>query len=360
MFDPKKPYNDLPELPPNNNFDDIEILKKVNKANIQLASLNNSSIAIPNSALLIEPLSVREAVASSGIEDINTTVSEVFRAELFPEKEMSKAQKETLHYTDALRAGYDLIMKDDYLHTNSYIDIQKILEPNKRGIRKLPGTSIKNATTGEILYTPPEGEKIILDLLSNYEKFYNDISDEIDPLIRMAILHYQFECIHPFYDGNGRTGRILMVLYLVLMKRLNLPILFISGYIQKHRSDYYRLLREVTKENNWKDWVMYILTAVETQAHETAETVLKIKDLQDKTADDIRTNLSKIYSMDLVNYLFANPFYNQTQLAKALRIHHNTSMKYMNLLLEKNILHAFKHKKEKIYYNKKFLDLLDY
>ncbi len=360
MFDPRKPYNDLPVLPPDFNFDDIEILKKVNKANIQLASLNNSSIAIPNSTLLIEPLSVREAVASSGIEDINTTVSEVFRAELFPDKEMSKAQKETLHYTEALREGYELILKNGFLHTNSYISIQKVLEPNKRGVRKLPGTSIKNATTGEILYTPPEGEKIILDLLGNYENYYNDFSDDVDPLIRMAILHCQFECIHPFYDGNGRTGRILMVLYLVLMKRLNLPILFISGYIQKHRSDYYRLLRQVTAENSWKDWVMYVLTAVETQAHETADTVLNIKRLQETTAIDVKTKIPKIYSLDLVNYLFANPFYNQAQLSKALDIHHNTAMKYMNLLLEKNILQSFKHKKEKIYYNKKFLDLLDY
>lgn len=358
MFDPLKPYNSLPQLPPNFNFDDIAILKKLNKANIALSQLEAGSLAIPNRTLLLEPLSVREAVASSGIENINTTVAEVFQAELFPEREITKEQKETLHYRDALRVGYQLIHKHTFLHTNGFLEIQGVLEPNKKGIRKLPGTSIKNSVTGEVLYTPPEGEMLIRDFLKNYEEYYNNFSDDIDPLLKMAVLHYQFEAIHPFYDGNGRTGRILMVLYLILAKKMELPILFISGYINKNRSEYYRLLREVTSQENWKDWILFILNAVESQAAETHITVKKIRDLQEQYKRSIKEKLPKIYSADLVEFLFANPFYNQEQLSKKVGVHPNTSAKYLNLLLAEKFLESFKHKKAKIYYNSQFLDLL--
>lgn len=358
MFDPLKPYNNLPLLPPKCNFDDVRILKKVNKANIALSKLEASSIAIPNRTLLIEPLSVREAVASSGIENINTTVAEVFQAELFPGKEVTKEQKETLHYRDALRVGYMLIQKNHFLNTNSFLEIQGILEPNKKGIRKLPGTSIKNSTTGEVRYTPPEGEGNIRDLLKNFENYYNDFSDDIDPLVKMAVLHYQFEAIHPFYDGNGRTGRILMILYLILAKRLELPILFISGYINNNRSEYYRLLRGVDSKEGWVEWILFILNAVETQAAETHETIKSIKELQDSYRERMKVELPKIYSADLVEFLFANPFYNQEQLSKRIGVHVNTAAKYLNSLLEAGFIDSFKHKTAKIYFNEKFLDLL--
>jgi Fic family protein len=358
MFDPKKPYNDIPQLPPKCDFDDIEILKKVNKANIALSKLEAGSIAIPNRTLLIEPLSVREAVASSGIENINTTVAEVFQAELFANKEVSKEQKETLHYKAALRLGYSLIKKNSFLNTNSFLQIQSILEPDQSGIRKLPGTSIINSTTGEIRYTPPEGEAIIRDLLGNYETYYNDFTDDVDPLIKMAVLHYQFEAIHPFYDGNGRTGRILMILYLILAKILELPILFISGYINAHRAEYYELLRAVDSKEGWKEWILFILNAVEIQANETHSTIVKIKELQDSYKESIKAKLPKIYSADLVEALFVNPFYNQEELAKKLDIHNNTAAKYLNALLQEGFIDSFKHKTSKIYFNPKFLALL--
>lgn len=359
MFDPQKPYNKLPKLPPDFNFDDVEILKKVNLANIALSQLNGRSLSIPNRALLVEPLSVREAVASSGIENINTTVAEVFQASLFPEREITKAQKETLHYRDALRAGYAIIKQKGFIHTNGFFAIQQILEPDKAGVRKLHGTSIVNSTTKEILYTPPEGEQLIRDLLSNYESYLNDTTSSIDPLIRMAVLHYQFEAIHPFYDGNGRTGRILMVLYLILTTRLDLPILFISGYINNHRGQYYDLLRAVTANNQWKPWIMFILDAVETQAIETSQTVLKIKKLQEEYKERLKTDVKKIYSAELIEYLFANPFYTQSTLAEKLNIHLNTAAKYLNTLLESDFLKSLKHKKEKIYFNPRFLKLLE-
>ncbi len=357
-FEPKKPHNQLLFLPPKINLDDVVILKKVNTANIALSKLSGSSLAIPNRNLLIEPLSVREAVASSGIENINTTVAEIFQAELFPDRIQSKAQKETLHYKDALRVGFSLIQKQGFLHTNSFLEIQKILEPNKTGIRKLPGTSIVNSVTGEVLYTPPEGEDVIRGLLENYEKYFNSFSDDVDPLIKLAILHYQFEAIHPFYDGNGRTGRILMVLHLILAKRLELPILFISGYINKHRSDYYRLLNTVTKEGNWKEWILFILKAVETQAAETADTVTKIKKMHHEYKETIKTRLPKIYTAELVDYLFANPFYSQQRLAQVINKERKTAAKYLNSLLEEKLIKAFKFKREKIYFCPELLKLL--
>lgn len=357
-LDRKKPYNLLPFLPPEINLEDVAILKKVNTANIALSKLEGSSLAIPNRSLLIEPLSVREAVASSGIENINTTVAEIFRAELFPDKIQSKAQKETLHYKDALRIGFALIQKQSFLHTNSFLEIQKILEPDKAGIRKLPGTSIVNSSTGEILYTPPEGEDNIRRLLENYEQYFNNFSDDVDPLIKLAILHYQFEAIHPFYDGNGRTGRILMVLHLILAKRLELPILFISGYINQHRSDYYRLLNAVTADAGWKEWILFILNAVETQATETAETVTQIKKMHKAYKETIKNNLPKIYTAELVDYLFANPFYSQQRLSQVLNKERKTAAKYLNLLLEEKLIEASKVKREKVYYCPELLKLL--
>ncbi len=357
-FDPKKPYNQLPILPPPLDFDNVKILKKVNAANIALSKLEGSSLAIPNRSLLIEPLSVREAVASSGIENINTTVAEVFQAELFPEKQMSKAQKETLHYKDALRVGFALIQKQGFLHTNSFLEIQKVLEANKSGIRKLPGTSIKNTVTGEVIYTPPDGEATIRALLKNYEDYYNNFKDDVDPLIKMAILHYQFEAIHPFYDGNGRTGRILMVLHLILAQRLELPILFISGYINEHRSDYYRLLKEVTQKGSWNEWVMFMLEAVETQAGATAKTVMEIREMHGQYKKAIKKDLAKIYSTELVDYLFANPFYTQQRLSMAVGKERRTSAKYLNALLDVGLIKAFKFGREKIYYCPKLLKLL--
>lgn len=357
-IDNKKPHNLLPFLPPEIDLDDVAILKKVNTANIALSKLEGSSGNIPNRKLLIEPLSVREAVASSGIENINTTVAEIFQAELFPDKVQTKAQKETLHYKDALGVGFLLIQKQGFLHTNSFLEIQKILEPNKAGIRRLPGTSIVNSSTGEILYTPPEGEDIIRRLLGNYEIYFNNFSDDVDPLIKLAILHYQFEAIHPFYDGNGRTGRILMVLYLILAKRLELPILFISGFINQHRSDYYRLLNAVTKDANWKEWIMFILNAVETQASETAGTITEIKKMHKVYKETIKEKLSKIYTAELVDYLFANPFYSQQRLAHVLGKERKTAAKYLNLLLKEGLIEAFKFKREKIYFCPELLKLL--
>lgn len=362
MFDKNKPYNELPLLPPQFNFDDVELLKLVNKANNSLFELKGMANALPNSGILVSPLTIREAVASSGIENINTTVAEAMKADVIYEgSELVGAAKEILNYRDALREGYKMLMDNQFLNTNSFIAIQKILEPKKSGVRRIPGTTISNSKTKEVIYTPPEGESIILDKLKNFEDYFNDQKDfdNIDPLVRMAVMHYQFEAIHPFPDGNGRTGRIIMILYLVLTGRLELPILFLSKYILENRDEYYRKLRAVTENGEWKDWVIYILRGVDIQAQDTKKNILQIRDLINKYKETVHKDISKI-SSEMVDYLFSNSFYSQKIMSEKLDIHRNTAAKYFKDLEELGVVKKFKHKQGYIYYNQKFLEVLSY
>ena len=349
----------MPLLPPDFNFDDIEILKKVNKANIALSRLSGEAKSIPNRHVLIEPLSFREAVASSEIENIHTTVDEAFQATYFIEQELKKEQKETKYYREALLSGYNQLKKYGFLNTNSFVDIQSHIVPDKPGIRKVPGIKIQNHTTKEILFTPPEGENLIRQLLANFEKYFNDFDDDVDTLIKMAVLHYQFESIHPFLDGNGRTGRILMVLHLCLAKRLELPILYISGFINQYRSDYYKLLRDVTLNGNWKEWVLFILDAVEEQSIKTTRSVTDIRDLMKKYREVIQQKLPKIYTAELVEYLFSHPFYSQSSMQEKLNIaSRNTASKYFSELIGAGILKEQKYKNDKVYFCPEFQQLL--
>lgn len=362
MFNRNVPHNQLPLLPPNFNFDDVALLKLVNKANNSLFELKGMANVLPNSGILVSPLTIREAVASSGIENINTTVAEALKADvMYEEAELSGAEKEVLNYRDALREGYRLLMKDGFLNVNSFIKIQSILEPNKSGIRKIPGVAIRSSKTGEAVYTPPEGQDIILGKLKNFEDYFNDQRsfDDVDPLIRMAVMHYQLESIHPFLDGNGRTGRIMMILYLVMAKRLELPILFLSKYILKNRDEYYRKLRSVTEEGKWGEWVTYILQGVDTQANETKENILQIKLLIDQYKKIAHKDGTKMTS-HMLDYLFSNPFYSQKKMAESLSVHRNTAAKYFQELEDAGIVKKFKHKQGFIYYNQKFLNILSY
>jgi Fic family protein len=357
-FNPNKPFNELPLLPPNFNFDEIEILKKVVKANIALSRLSGEAKSIPDRKVLIEPLSFREAVASSEIENIQTTLNEALQASYLDEADLKIEQKETKNYREALLKGYRLILENGFLNTNSFITIQSILEPTKPGIRKIPGTHIENKKTKEILFTPPDGEENIRRLLKNFEDYFNNQDNEVDPLIKVAVMHYQFESIHPFLDGNGRTGRILMVLYLCLVQRLELPILFISGYINDHKSDYYKLLREVTQNGNWKDWIMYILNAVESQSLATTKSVVGIRELMAKYRLVINAK-TKIYSAELVEYLFSYPFYSQKTMQTSLGVSRNTSSKYFAKLERIGIIKSEKYKNDKIYFVPEFHQLLN-
>lgn len=362
MFNRNIPYNDLPLLPPDFNFDDVALLKLVNKANNSLFELKGMANVLPNSGILVSPLSIREAVASSGIENINTTVAEALKADvIYEESEKVGAEKEILNYRDALREGYRLLKKDEFLNSNSFIKIQSILEPNKGGIRKIPGVDIRSSKTGEIIYTPPEGRDIILDKLKNFEDYFNDGKNfyDVDPLVRMAIMHYQLEAIHPFLDGNGRTGRIVMILYLVLTKRLELPILFLSKYILENRDEYYKKLRGVTEEGKWMEWVCYVLQGVDLQAQETTKNILQIKALIENYKKIAHKDGTKITSQ-MLDYLFSNPFYSQKNMADSLDVHRNTAAKYFQELEESGIVKKFKYKQGYVYYNQKFLKILSY
>jgi Fic family protein len=358
VFDPTKPFNDLPLLPPDFNFDDIDILKKVNKANIAISRLSGEAKSIPNREVLIEPLTFREAVASSEIENINTTIDEAFQSSYINEEDLKEEQKETKYYRQSLLNGFHEIKSRGFLNTNSFIAIQSHLEPTKPGIRKIPGVSIKNRLTGEVIYTPPEGENLIRSLLANFENYFNDFSDDIDPLIKMAVLHYQFESIHPFLDGNGRTGRILMVLHLCMAKRLELPILFISGYINQHRSDYYKLLKNITASNKWKDWILFVLDAVEEQSLKTTQSVAGIRELMINYRESLSKKLPGIYSAELVEYLFSYPYYSQKSMQSILNISRNTSSKYFAELVKIGIMNERKYKNDKVYFCPSFHELL--
>lgn len=363
MFDPLKPYNELPLLPPSVHFDDVALLKLVNKANNSLYELKGTAKVLPdNGVILISPLSIREAVASSGIENINTTVSEALKAEvIYEEEERFGAEKEILKYRDALKEGYSFLAEHGFLHTNSYLKIQAVLEPNKHGIRRMPGTKIQNDRTKEVVYTPPEGHDVIAEKLKNFDQYFNDKTgfDDVDPLIRMAVMHYQFESIHPFLDGNGRTGRILMILYLVMTGRLELPILFLSKYILENRDEYYRRLRRVTTHDEWKEWVSYILEGVALQADETKRNILKVKSLMDEYKALPNQN-SVMTSPQMIEYLFSNPFYSQKRLSESLGVHRNTAAKYFQDLERLGVVEKFKYKQGYVYYNEKFLNSLSY
>lgn len=347
----------LHNLPPDFNFKQVDILEKTLSANIALAELNGLILSIPHYEVLLLPLTAREAVASSEIENIFTTTLDLLEAELFPENNLSPAKKETLHYKHALLHGYNSVLKKEFISTNQVVDIQAILAPSKGGIRSIPGTKLMN-NLGEVVYTPPQDKKEILSLMKNWEAYCNAKDSKEDALIRMAILHHQFESIHPFYDGNGRTGRILMVLHLMLEGRLRFPVLFLSGYLLKTKTDYYRLLQEVRTHNKWKEWILYILHAVEVQALETSGKIIKIKELQTKLKENFKNKLPKIYSAELADYLLSKAFYTQGDLVQTFSINRKTAARYLRLLVENKILKMKKVKKSNLYYLPEFIKIL--
>ncbi|OGJ67512.1 hypothetical protein A2947_02320 [Candidatus Peribacteria bacterium RIFCSPLOWO2_01_FULL_54_110] len=356
MFNPLKPYNALPHLPPKYDFDTVPILKAVNAANIALADLNARASKLPNPWLLMRPLLVRESVASSGIENINTTVLRVFEADILPERRKG-ATKQVLSYREAMLRGCEFVEKKGFLSTNHMIALQREIEPSKGGIRRIPGTVIMNGATKEVLYTPPEGERLLRDLLANLEQYLNKHGDNTDQLIKMAVVHYQFEAIHPFLDGNGRVGRIIMILYLLLTKRLQLPVLFLSGYIEEHKSEYYRLLRNVTKTGDFGSFVLYMLKAVELQAAATAENVRKIEELIEKSEKKIKEKLP--HAHDIVLCIFSEPLLTINRLQKALKLSaRQTASKYLSIIVDAGILEERKLGKHKIFFSKAFLRLL--
>ena len=356
MFDPKKPNNTLPHLPTKFNYDNVAILKQVNLSNIALARVNSLAGKLPGSALLVSPLLVRESVASSEIENIHTTVFRVFEAEVLPERSKGPT-KEVLNYREAIMAGFELVRKKGFLSTNDFVKIQSLVEPNKPGIRKL-AVGILNTNTKEIIYTPPVGETLIRDLLANLEKFINNHDDGIDPLVKAAVFHYQFESIHPFMDGNGRVGRILMILYLILARRLDLPVLFLSGYITRHKSEYYKVLHKANTTGDFLDMILFMLKAIELQANVTVTTITKIEELM-KGFSAVLKNKTGFYKHELVDLLFSRTFitidYLQDGLGLAAR---QTASKYLAEMVKLGLFKEQKVGKSKFFYSQRFLELL--
>lgn len=329
--DPKTPYNDLPHLPPGLELGDRDILVATLEATEAIANLKTmltiSRGAIQNTLDLLSPLFVPEAVSSSGIENIITTNDSVYVAKILEERQLNPAEKEAVNYTEALLEGASRIGRKGFLATNDYIDMQKILEPNKWGIRKLPGTQLANPHTGTVYYTPPVGEKLIRDLLKNFEDYFNEPTNTQEVFARMAVLHYQFEAIHPFADGNGRTGRMLMPLYLMKHDRLPVPVLFISHYILEHRDEYYGKLRGVTSDGAWKDWILFIVNATAKQAVYTCGVLERIR----TAIRDVKTALREksMYSSELVDFLFSRAYFTAKEFGQEIGVSPMTVRKYL-------------------------------
>jgi len=348
----------LKKLPLKQDIETKKVLKKLASAHRALAELKGIVSTIPDENILINTLGLQEAKDSSAIENMITTHDDIFKAALNLEGFKSLNAKEVQNYISALKKGFGFIKKNKILTNNDIIAIQAALEKNNAGFRKVPGTALKNATTGEIVYTPPQAYNTIQDLMKNLEQYINDSTmSEFDILVKMAIIHYQFESIHPFYDGNGRTGRIINVLYLVMNDLLNLPVLYLSRYIIEHKADYYKFLQEVRETDNWENWILYMLDSIEQISKETIVLIGKIRDLIFEYKNLLRNNY-KFYSQDLLNNLFKHPYTKIEFIENDLGVSRITASKYLNLLAKDKVL-----KKEKLgtgnyYVNEKLIKIL--
>lgn len=328
---------DLQQLSPKR-FETAVILKKLAAASRKLAELKGIAASIPNQAILINTLGMQEAKDSSAIENIVTTHDELFKDDAFPESSANPAAKEVLRYRQALRVGFKRVGESGLLTLNHILEIQAELESNQAGFRKVPGTFLKDGR-GQTVYTPPQDQGEIASLMSGLEKFMNDPDAfDADPLIKMALIHHQFESIHPFYDGNGRTGRILNVLYLVQQGLLDIPILYLSRQIVRKKDDYYRLLQTVREKDAWEEWVLYILTAVEGTATEAIAAIEAIRAALLDTKHRIRSQFKKFYSQDLINNLFTHPYTKIDFVMRDLKVTRLTATKYLNALVKGGLL----------------------
>lgn len=347
----------LPMLPPNVDLETKAVLKQLSRANRSLAELKGYAETIPNKHILINAVMINESRDSSAIENIITTHDDLYRA-LSDASGASLVAKEVVSYRTALWQGYESVKAQEMITTNMIIEIQTIIEKNRAGIRRLPGTVLRNEQTGETVYTPPVGEAEIRSLLSNLEKYINEDYSDVDPLIKLAVIHYQFESIHPFYDGNGRTGRIINVLYLVLKGLLNSPILYLSSYIVRNKSAYYRLLQEVRTHGHWEEWIIYILTAIEETAKETLTLVKRINVEVELMSVEIEDRLPKIYSKELIDLLFYEFYTKTSYIENGLSVTRKTAANYLSTLEKEGFLSSEKIGKERIYQNKRLYDLV--
>lgn len=352
---PDRPYNDLPPLPPAVELETKPLLKRCIAARTALAELKQAAELIPNQAMLINTLPLLEAKDSSEIENIVTTTDKLFEY-ADSDRQADSATKEALRYRKALHEGWQELTNRP-ITTRMAEAICTQIKGVQMEVRKVPGTKLANDLTGEVIYTPPEGEAALRDLLCNWEHFIHE-RPELDPLIRMAVMHYQFEAIHPFTDGNGRTGRVLNILYLVQEELLNLPILYLSRYIIANKAGYYASLLGVTREQDWETWIAYMLDAVANTAQWTTQKIIAIRDLADHTAKHVREQLPKIYSRELVDTIFQQPYCRISNLVDADIAKRQTASEYLKQLVEIGVLVERKMGRERLFIHPKLIQLV--
>lgn len=357
-FDPTQPYNDLPLLPPKVELESKQVLKACIGANRALAELKGAGDLIPNQAILINAIPLQEAKASSAIENIVTTKDKLFRAAADPSTVTDSATKEVLRYRTALNHGANGIHAEG-LSIKLILGIGRTLRDEKIEVRDEEPIIIGNAVSRTVTYTPPRGRKVITEKLDNLVGFLNDNQDGLDPLVKMAIAHYQFEAIHPFDDGNGRTGRILNILYLVERDLLTIPVLYLSRFIINNKPDYYRLLREVTEQQQWEPWLMYMLTGIEETAAWTTGRIHAIKNLFDETVERCRVELpGRVYSKELIELIFVQPYCKIQVVVDANLAERKTASSYLQELESIGVLTSEKVGREVIYRHPALLEVL--
>ena len=349
----------LPTLPLKQDVETKAVLKQAAKAHRRLAELKGAVLSIPNTTILINTLYLQEAKDSSAVESIITKHDELYKAELSFHTATSPATKEVQSYSEALIHGFELVKNHGLLTSNDIIEIYQKIKHNLAGYRVTPGTTLVNDQTGEIVYQPPQSYDEIVTFMSNLEKFINDdeLSD-LDPLIKMCIIHHQFESIHPFSDGNGRTGRIINILYLVIQKLLDLQVLYLSRYIIRNKNEYYRLLQSVRDNQEWENWILFLLKGLEETSQETVALILNMKTLMMEYKNGIRTQLPKIYSQDLLNNLFKHPYTKIDFICSELNVTRPTATSYLNQLVDAGFLNKMKLGRDMFYLNMKLFDLL--
>lgn len=355
----KAPYLTLDKLPPKREeVETIKVLRQVSKAATALAELKGIAKTIPNQAMLVNAIVLQEAKDSSEIENIITTQDELYKAITVRNTNISPETKEVVNYRRAIFAGFDIIKKQGFLRVNDIVTIQQELVENTAGVRSTSGTVLKNDKTGEVVYTPPQDKQEILELLSNFIVHYNQKEEDLNPLINLAVLHYQFESIHPFYDGNGRTGRILNILYLILNGLIEIPILYLSSYIIQNKPEYYRLLNQTNKTGRWEEWILFMLEAVESTSIQTIERISMIRNLLEKTLVKVQRESPKIYQKELVELLFEQPYSKIEFVVNRLKVERKAASRYLKELEHIGVLKSYKVGRETLYINKELIEIL--
>ncbi len=347
----------LNTLPPNTELETPKVLRQLAKSHRYLAELKGVTKTIPNENILIDTLTLQEAKDSSEVENIVTTHDDLYKEHINLNIKNLSA-KEVYNYATGLKKGFQIVRNEKLLLNKHILSIHKELLQNNAGFRTQAGTKLINSS-GEVVYTPPQNANDVLDLMANLEKYINDDDfSDVDDLVKMAVIHYQFESIHPFYDGNGRTGRIINILYLVLKGLLDIPILYLSRYITQNKADYYKVLQGVRKHNDWESLILYLLKGVEVIAKQTIDLVESIKNLMSEYKNKLRTDLPKIYSQDLLNILFKTPYAKIEFLERELNITRQTASIYLNKIADLGLLEKTKAGKTNYYINNRLIEVL--